>query len=126
MLDRVRVLVSSCGCIGAADVTDEVPGFCRTIEDAREDVRDGFTESTMDLEEFRACQTGYQGASTLWNDLSRGAKQWVEGADENALAMGMQPQLSGVKTEDEGLYVAQHTYWLEQIRKAAEAEAKNA
>lgn len=58
MLDHVRVLVSSCGCIGAADMSDEVPGFCRSIEEAREDVRDGFTESTMDLETFRASKMG--------------------------------------------------------------------
>ena len=58
MLDRVRMLVSSCGCIRAADMTDDVPGFCRTIEEAREDVRDGFTESTMDLEEFGAAKMG--------------------------------------------------------------------
>ena len=75
-----------------------------------------------DLEEFRACQTGYQGASTLWNDLSRGAKQWVEGADENALAMGMKPQLSGVKTEDEGLFVRQHAHWAQSLQRAIERE----
>jgi benzoate/toluate 1,2-dioxygenase alpha subunit len=75
-----------------------------------------------DLEEFRACQTGYQGASTLWNDLSRGARQWVEGADDNALAMGMQPQLSGVKTEDEGLFVRQHAHWAQSLQRAIERE----
>ena len=30
--------------------------------------------------------------------------------------------LSGVKTEDEGLYVAQHSYWLDEIRKAVVAK----
>ena len=53
-LEHVRVLLSSCGCISAADVTDGVPGFCRSIED----VRDGFTESTMSLEAFRATKMG--------------------------------------------------------------------
>jgi benzoate/toluate 1,2-dioxygenase alpha subunit len=75
-----------------------------------------------DLEEFRACQTGYQGATTLWNDLSRGAKQWVEGADENARAMGMHPQLSGVKTEDEGLFVRQHAHWAQSLQRAIQQE----
>ncbi|NWD64340.1 Rieske 2Fe-2S domain-containing protein [Pseudomonas sp. IPO3774] len=75
-----------------------------------------------DLEEFRACQTGYQGATTLWNDLSRGAKQWVEGPDENARAMGMNPQLSGVKTEDEGLFVRQHAHWAQSLQRAIERE----
>lgn len=34
-----------------------------------------------DLEEFRACQQAYMAASMRWNDLSRGATHWVEGAD---------------------------------------------
>ena len=34
----------------------------------------------------------------------------------------MQPQLSGVKTEDEGLLLAQHSYWLDQMKKAVAAE----
>jgi len=75
-----------------------------------------------DLEEFRACHTGYQGATNLWNDLSRGAKQWIEGADDNARAMGMNPQLSGVKTEDEGLFVRQHAHWAASLKKAIEIE----
>ena len=75
-----------------------------------------------DLEEFRACQTGYQGSTNLWNDLSRGAKQWVEGPDDNAKAMGMNPQLSGIKTEDEGLFVRQHAHWAESMKKAIERE----
>ncbi|KIH83395.1 Rieske 2Fe-2S domain-containing protein [Pseudomonas batumici] len=75
-----------------------------------------------DLEEFRSCQTGYQGSIPLWNDLSRGAKQWLEGADENARAMGMNPQLSGIKTEDEGLFVRQHAYWADSLLRALESE----
>jgi benzoate/toluate 1,2-dioxygenase subunit alpha len=71
-----------------------------------------------DLEEFRACQTGYTGAGELWNDLSRGATHWVEGADENAKAMGLQPLLSGSRSEDEGLFVRQHEYWAETLREA--------
>ena len=55
---QTRVLVTSCGCIAAADVTDAVPGFCRTIDEAREDVRDGFTEIRMIITEFRAAKTG--------------------------------------------------------------------
>ena len=44
------------------------------------------------------------------------------GPDAEADKIGLKPILSGVKTEDEGLYVAQHTYWLEQMRKAVDAE----
>lgn len=71
-----------------------------------------------DLEEFRACQSAYEGAGNLWNDLSRGAVHWVEGADDNALAMGLKPTLSGQRSEDEGLFVRQHEYWAKTLIKA--------
>ena len=79
-----------------------------------------------DLEEFRSCQQGYNGAAAEWNDMSRGAEHWVRGPDAEADKIGLKPILSGVKTEDEGLYVAQHTYWAQQMRKAVDAEEANA
>lgn len=75
-----------------------------------------------DLEEFRACQEGFEAGYFEWNDMSRGAEHWVEGPDTEADKIDLKPILSGVKTEDEGLYVAQHTYWLEQMHKALAAE----
>ena len=75
-----------------------------------------------DLEEFRACQEGFNGSYFVWNDMSRGAEHWVEGPDAEADKINLKPILSGVKTEDEGLYVAQHTYWLEQMHKALAKE----
>ena len=75
-----------------------------------------------DLEEFRACQEGFEAGYFEWNDMSRGAEHWVEGPDAEADKIGLKPILSGVKTEDEGLYVAQHTYWLEQMKIAAAKE----
>ncbi len=39
--------------------------------------------------------------------------------------IGLKPELSGVKTEDEGLYVVQHEYWLETMKKAILAEQEN-
>ncbi len=77
-----------------------------------------------DLEEFRACQTSYTGAGTLWNDLSRGALRWLDGPDDNAKAIGLQPLLSGERTEDEGLFVRQHEYWAKVLGKALEAEGE--
>ncbi|WP_150293800.1 Rieske 2Fe-2S domain-containing protein [Sphingobium estronivorans] len=68
-----------------------------------------------DLEEFRSCQVGYGGADKLWNDLSRGAVHWIDGPDENALAIGLKPLLSGDRSEDEGLFVRQHEYWAEAL-----------
>ena len=79
-----------------------------------------------DLEEFRACQEGFEAGYFEWNDMSRGAEHWVEGADAEADKINLKPILSGIKTEDEGLYVAQHTYWLEQMHKALAAEQAKA
>jgi benzoate/toluate 1,2-dioxygenase alpha subunit len=75
-----------------------------------------------DLEEFRACQLGYSGRASHWNDLSRGARHWVRGADEAASAIGLRPLMSGVRTEDEGLFVLQHGYWRQAMRAACAAE----
>lgn len=77
-----------------------------------------------DLEEFRACQQGYGARYFEWNDLSRGAEHWLDGPDEEANKIGLHPLMSGIKTEDEGLYVIQHGYWLEEMRKAVEQESQ--
>ena len=66
------------------------------------------------------------GRALEWNDMSRGAKHWIAGADASANAIGLKPLLSGVKPEDEGLYVVQHNYWLEQMRKALASEIEQA
>jgi benzoate/toluate 1,2-dioxygenase alpha subunit len=75
-----------------------------------------------DLEEFRACQFSYHAKTARWNDLSRGATHWIEGADEASEAIGMKPLMSGAKTEDEGLFVVQHRHWHEVMEKALAAE----
>lgn len=75
-----------------------------------------------DLEEFRACQEGYSGITAKWNDMSRGAPLWIEGPDENARSMGMKPLLSGERSEDEGLYICQHQYWLDVMKAGLEKE----
>jgi benzoate/toluate 1,2-dioxygenase alpha subunit len=79
-----------------------------------------------DLEEFRSCQTGYAGKAAPWNDLSRGAPLWVHGPDDNARTMGMKPLISGGRSEDEGLFVCQHDYWAQTMRKALEEEREGA
>jgi benzoate/toluate 1,2-dioxygenase subunit alpha len=75
-----------------------------------------------DLEEFRACQTAYEGAGELWNDLSRGAAHWVSGPDDNARAMGLEPLLSGERSEDEGLFVRQHEHWARTLLAALDKD----
>jgi benzoate/toluate 1,2-dioxygenase alpha subunit len=75
-----------------------------------------------DLEEFRACQQGYNGIALAWNDMCRGAKHWIQGPDAAAREIGLNPLLSGAKTEDEGLYTIQHRYWLDVMQKALKSE----
>ena len=75
-----------------------------------------------DLEEFRACQEGYAASEDTWNDLSRGAPLWIKGADKNAQELGIKPVLSGERSEDEGLFVCQHEYWLDIMKNAVEKE----
>ncbi len=36
----------------------------------------------------------------------------------------MHPQLSGVKTEDEGLFVRQHAHWAASLQRAIEREQR--
>lgn len=75
-----------------------------------------------DLEEFRSCQESYLSKEMPWNDVSRGAEHWVYGPDEHATAMGINPKLSGIRTEDEGLFLMQHQYWAETLKEALAKE----
>lgn len=80
-----------------------------------------------DTEEFRATQNGYAGAAHApWNDICRGATQWIEGPDEEAKALGITPILSGARTEDEGLFVIQHKQWTERMAEAIAKERATA
>ncbi|MDQ0507117.1 benzoate 1,2-dioxygenase large subunit [Xanthobacter agilis] len=79
-----------------------------------------------DLEEFRSCQMGFMATAAAWNDLSRGAAHWIEGADAGAAAIGLKPLLSGAKTEDEGLFMLQHQYWKDTLARAARRESPDA
>ena len=76
-----------------------------------------------DLEEFRSCQKTYLATAAPWNDMSRGAEHWIEGPDEEAKTLGLDPVSSGVKTEDEGLFIVQHGYWKKALRRGLEIEA---
>ncbi|WP_455229681.1 benzoate 1,2-dioxygenase large subunit [Geopseudomonas aromaticivorans] len=78
-----------------------------------------------DLEEFRACQEGFQARALPWNDMSRGAKHWIDGADEAAKQIQLKPLMSGARAEDEGLFVLQHRFWLATMLKAIEQEQQN-
>lgn len=76
-----------------------------------------------DLEEFRSCQLTFQATAAPWNDMSRGATQWLTGPDPVASSLGMDGVISaGVTNEDEGLYPVQHGYWLDTMRAALAKE----
>lgn len=75
-----------------------------------------------DLEEFRSCQHGYKARLVKWNDMSRGATHWIEGPDATADLIGLKPEMSCIKTEDEGLYIGQHEYWLKAMKTAVAVE----
>jgi benzoate/toluate 1,2-dioxygenase subunit alpha len=77
-----------------------------------------------DLEEFRGCQMSYLGRAARWNDLSRGAEHWIQGPDAVAEAIGLNPLMSGARVEDEGLFLVQHKYWQDAIRRGLSAETK--
>ena len=78
-----------------------------------------------DLEEFRSCQNAYMAKAAPWNDMSRGITHWIKGADEGARAIDLNPLMSGVRTEDEGLFTVQHKYWAEAMKRAIAAEKKS-
>lgn len=76
-----------------------------------------------DLEEFRSCYKTYWAARAPWNDMTRGMEHEIKGPDEQAAALGMDRVLaSGVKTEDEGLYPIQHSYWHQVMESGLQAE----
>lgn len=116
-VDRTEVTIYCIGPVGEAP--DARARRIRQYEDF-------FNASGMatpdDLEEFRSCQVGYNGIASEWNDMSRGAKHWVQGPDAVADEIGLKPKLSGIKTEDEGLYLAQHEHWLNEMKRGIAAE----
>jgi benzoate/toluate 1,2-dioxygenase subunit alpha len=77
-----------------------------------------------DLEEFRSSQRGFMASNAPWNDMSRGATHWIKGPDEDAKALGINPVLSGIRVEDEGLYPVQHGYWKKAMQHAVELASK--
>jgi benzoate/toluate 1,2-dioxygenase alpha subunit len=67
-----------------------------------------------DLTEFRETQKGCTGHSAMnWSDLSRGVTHEVDGPDDYASPLHLSPVRSGLKIEDEEIFVAQHKRWAE-------------
>tara|TARA_B100001540_G_scaffold314906_1_gene340844 strand:+ start:53 stop:1075 length:1023 start_codon:yes stop_codon:yes gene_type:complete len=76
-----------------------------------------------DLTAFNNSQLGFMGEKAKWSDMSRGAKNVVEGASDFAKKVGVNPDECGINLEDEGLMIAQHRQWAEMMTKA-QAEEK--
>ncbi|MGE0370613.1 MAG: SRPBCC family protein [Gammaproteobacteria bacterium] len=69
-----------------------------------------------DLAAFNASQAGFDAGLVEWNDVSRGAMNLVDGADDHARAIGLEPRLSGGQLQDEGIFLWQHRHWLNTLR----------
>lgn len=74
-----------------------------------------------DLAAFNATQKGFLARDAEWNDISRGSRNLVEGADDRARRLGFAPQYGGTQLQDEGIYLNQHRAWLERLIQGLES-----
>ena len=49
-------------------------------------------------------------------------QHWIRGPDAAAEAIDLSPLMSGPRLEDEGLFLVQHKYWQEAMRRALAVE----
>ncbi len=119
-VDRTEITTLCIAPVGEADEARRVR--IRQYEDF-------FNASGMatpdDLAAFNSSQDGFQGRLARWNDMSRGAKHYVEGANEHAEELGVAPLGCGNKLEDEGIFIAQHRRWGELMAAGIEREARD-
>ncbi|MGR9090496.1 MAG: SRPBCC family protein [Gammaproteobacteria bacterium] len=78
-----------------------------------------------DLAAFNASQVGFTANSAEWSDVSRGAINLIEGADEQADKLGLKPQYSGSQLQDEGIYLNEHRRWLQLLSAGIERDEAN-
>ena len=77
-----------------------------------------------DLAEFEACQVGYGGTLSRWNDFSRGLKNLTRGPNVRAKAIGISPLLSGGDVADETIFQGQHRQWLKLMTEGLSQEGR--
>lgn len=71
-----------------------------------------------DLMEFNESQVGCRSYDVMrWSDVSRGSTHELEGPDDEARQLGIEPRRSGKRVTDEGILLAQHERWLELMRE---------
>jgi len=69
-----------------------------------------------DTAEFEAQQAGVQsGRFVPWSDLSRGLAHMIDGPNELAKRLGINPRYSGSKMEDEPIMWAQTRHWRDTL-----------
>jgi benzoate/toluate 1,2-dioxygenase alpha subunit len=76
-----------------------------------------------DLAEFAGCQEGFAAEASPWSDLSRGAAHELNGPDEHARKLGLDPCASGKGAEDEIVLVSQYRRWVAMMTKGARGGA---
>lgn len=75
-----------------------------------------------DLTAFNNSQLGFMGRKARWSEMSRGSKNIVDGPEEVAKGVGINPVTSGTNLEDEGLMVAQHRHWADMMAQGQTEE----
>ena len=75
-----------------------------------------------DLTAFNNSQIGFMGSKSHWSDMSRGARNLINGPDQLAKGLGITPLVTGSNFEDEGLMVAQHKHWAYLMNKSQQEE----
>lgn len=74
-----------------------------------------------DLAEFVAVQQGLGGWGCGHSDLSRGARNQVQGANGHARDLGIAPVSSGEACADEGIFIGQYRQWVELMSRGWES-----
>lgn len=75
-----------------------------------------------DLTEFNNSQLGFLPGRT--NDMSRGAKRWVDGPSEDSIEIDAEVISTGVETADEALYMSIHEEWHARMKDAISREER--
>jgi benzoate/toluate 1,2-dioxygenase alpha subunit len=79
-----------------------------------------------DLTEFNESQVGCgQHSVVRWSDMSRGQAHEIQGQDDLAQELGIQPGSSGFKASDEGIFIAQHARWAQLMATGAQEGEKH-
>lgn len=75
-----------------------------------------------DLAAYNSVQIGCQARGAKWSDISRGFTHMMQGPDERARQLGVNPLFLGTTNEDEGLFLNLHRRWLELLEEGAERD----